>query len=261
MRAARKSLLLISILAGLLVACGGPATTSEPSADPGSIACTSRIITDWLIAFGTLLLAFVAIFQDWIRARVWHPELHVCMDFTPPYCHKAILRGRQVRIEADCYYFRLRVSNSGHHRAEMVEVYAAQLSKQQADGSFKEMNSFLPMNLLWSHINKPYDAISPEMEKLCNLGHIVEPPERSSFAMEDDPRLGIPPDKTVFSFDVATPSYTMSHLIPPGIYHLDLLVAAANAKRVKKTVEIIVTGKWFDDEERMLGEGIAIRTL
>jgi len=225
----------------------------------------STIITDWLIAIGTILLFFVAIFQDKIRSWLTRPKLGVSVDIVPPDCHKAIMKATdsrgQVIGEASCYYFRPRVSNSGNQRAEMVEVFAAELSKQQADGSFKKMHSFLPMNLLWSHINEPFLGISPGMEKLFNLGHILEPAERVSFGNEDDPRLGFRADQTIFSFDVERPSYTMSHLIPPGTYRVVLLVGAANASPIRRVVEIVLTGDWYDEEERMLGEGIGIRML
>lgn len=226
-------------------------------------------LADWIVAAGTVVMAAVAviaIFQDKIRAWLMRPKLTVSIDVAPPDCHKTILasfdRQGQVIDKADCYYFRLRVRNSGNQRAEMVEVFAAELSKRQADGSFKKMDSFLPMNFLWSHIRKPFrDAISPEMEKLCDLGHIIEPAKRSRFGTEDNPQLSVPTNQTIFSFDLEVQSFTMSHLIAPGTYRLALLVGAANAKPVRKTVEIVLTGDWYDDEARMLGEGIGIRML
>jgi hypothetical protein len=81
----------------------------------------------------------------------------------PPDCHKTPVSSTQ---EVDGYYFWIRVKNSGNQRAELVEVFAAELLKQQADRSFKKMESFLSMNLLWTHIDRPFfDAISPGMEK------------------------------------------------------------------------------------------------
>lgn len=226
-------------------------------------------VADWIVAAGTgvmAIVAVVAIFQDRIRAWLTHPTLSASIDVSPPDCHKTTVasytpQGQIVR-RADCYYFRLRVKNSGNQRAEMVEIFAGELSKRQADGSFRKMDSFLPMNLLWSHIRKPFrDAISPGMEKLCDLGHIVDPAQRSKFPMEGNPQLGVPAGQTIFSFDLEVQSFTMSHLIPPGTYRLTVLVGAANAKPVRKTMEIVLTGDWYDDESRMLGEGIGIRTL
>jgi hypothetical protein len=64
------------------------------------------------------------------------------------------------------------------------------------------------------------------------------------FEGEDNPQLGIPADKTIFSFDLEVKPFTMSHLIPQGKYHLALQIAAANTEPVKKTLEITLTGNW-----------------
>ncbi len=53
----------------------------------------------------------------------------------------------------------------------------------------------------------------------------------------------------------------MSHLIPQGKYRLLLQIAAANKKPVKKTLEITLTGNWYDDEARMFSDGIGIRMI
>lgn len=165
-------------------------------------------------------------------------------------------------IEASCYYFKLRVKNSGEHRAEWVEVFAAELLKKQADGSFKKMDLFLPMDLLWSHSKKPFIvAISPEIERHCTLGHIISPKMRSQFPSEDNPQLGISDNETIFCFDTEVRPNTLCYLVPPGTYRMVLIISAANTKPVKKTVEINHTGKWYDEESEMFSKGIEIRIL
>ncbi len=218
-------------------------------------------MTDWLIAIGTISLAVIAAFQDKIRGWIMRPKLDIVLDARPPDCHKTWLKSASQSIQVECYYFRLRVKNSGNHRAELVEVFATGLEKQQADDSFSEVESFLPLNLRWSHISKTFvDAISPGMEKHCDIGHIIDPAQRATLHMEDDPSLGVP-DKTLLSFDFVVKPYTMSHLIPPGKYRLSLLIGASNTKPVKKTIEINVTGDWYSNEAEMLREGIGIRML
>src|SRR3972149_450001 len=135
------------------------------------------------------------------------------------------------RDDSAGYYLRFRVKNSGNLRAELVEVYAAELLKRQADGSFKRQDWFLPMNLRWSHTGQPFlDAISPGMEKHCDLGHILKPNMRAFFPAEENPSLGVGRDATLLSLDLQVQPFTMSHLLPPGPYRLRLPIAAANAK-------------------------------
>lgn len=225
--------------------------------------------TDWLIALGTIglfLIAIVGIFQDRIRAWLKHPTLNLLIDVSPPDCHKTTLKKftpqGQVATQADCYYFRIIIENSGNQRAEHVEVFAKELLKQGANGVFRIVNSFLPMNLVWSYYKKPFlEAISPGMKKHCDLGYVIDPNMRSQFPLEDNPALNVPPVNTIFSLDVVVKTFTLNHLIPPGTYRLALQIAAANADPVTETLEITLTGNWYTNEQDMFDRGIGIRKL
>jgi hypothetical protein len=219
-----------------------------------------------LLAAATVALAFVAAFQDRIRSWLRQPRLDVTISVAPPDCHKTELRGRTVSgqvIGAECYYFRLRVKNVGNERAEFVEVFAADLSRCQADGAYKKVTSFLPMNLVWSHILAPYTpAISPGMEKHCDLFHITYPAKRARFGAEDDPGFSSgSPQQTLLNFDVEVKPNTLGFLVPPGEYRLVVVVGAANSRPKQQVLEINHTGKWFADQETMLTQGIGIRVV
>ncbi len=222
------------------------------------------ILAAYLTAFGTLALAFVAAFQDKIRAWLFHPQLTASISVAPPDCHKTILNlanAGVVYAKIDCYYFRLRIKNSGNQRAELVEVFASELLRQQADGSFLKVETFLPMNLLWTHIARPFfDAISPGMEKHCDLGSIIKPTDRFKLGATEIP-IDSKSDTPILSLALEVKPTSKSHLINPGKYKLVLLIGAANAKPVSKTIEINLTGCWYDDESRMLREGIGIRMI
>lgn len=241
-------------------------------------------ITDWIVALGTAvlaLLAIAAIFQDKIRSYITRPVLHVAISTKPPDSHKTRMRyspeyqgGVSVLPSPgdprswpreqviDTYYFRLRVSNSGNQKAESVEVFATELRKQQADQTYSIVESFLPMNLVWSHYgNILFPAISPETYKHCDLLHVLNPKGRETVSAEHRTWPNIASDRTVLSFDTAVKPYTLSHLVPHGKYHLDILVSAANAKVIKKTLEIILTGEWYDEETDFLSQGIGITLL
>jgi hypothetical protein len=235
------------------------------------------MIPDWLSAIGTLLAVvaalFIAVFQDWLRSIFNRPRLEVSISLNPPYCHKIVkyftypplalgnpLYGKQ--YQADFYYFRLQIKNNGGIRAEHVEVYAAELTKQVADGSFQLVETFTSMNLIWSNIGQAYlPAISPKMEKLCDLGHIIDPDKRKMVFEDNNPNLNVSPSETTFSFDVEVISDTRGHVIEPGRYRLKLITGAANSQPIEKTLEINLTGKWYDDERKMLAEGISIAIL
>jgi hypothetical protein len=215
-----------------------------------------------------LLVALaIAVFQDKMRAWFMRPKLDVSIDVTPPDCLKIPLcrygpDGTQ-EVVADTYQLRLRVTNWGHQKAESVYVFASKLSRRQADDTFKEENSFLPMDLLWAGYRQPFfpAAISPKMCRHCDLAHVIEPHKRAGCTMENRTWPNVPAGKTILSFDIAVKHSTLSHLLPPGKYRLDLAVAAANAEPVWKTLEISLTGDWYDDEQRMFREGVGVRIL
>jgi len=239
-------------------------------------------IADWIVAAGTVVLALVAIiaiFQDRIRMWLLRPRLQLEMNLKPPDCHKTKMhyryeyRGgvsilpsdpREIPRSqiVDTYYFRLRISNVGNVKAESVEVFAADLYGLQADGTYETVDSFLPMNLVWSHYRNVFlPAISPGTYKHCDIGHVIDPEHRSSIPEEDKDWPNINPDEAIFSFDTAVKPFTLSYLIPPGKYKLSIIVAASNAKPISKTLEINVTGNWYDEERKMLSSGIGIKII
>ncbi len=232
-------------------------------------AAVALVIVTGLLAIATFALAAIAAFQDRIRAWLVHPRLHMSVTLAPPDCVKTTFSvggwwSGVPLTHYECYYLRMRVhNNEGNERAEHVEVYASVLSRQQADGSFRLVPSFLPMNLLWSHVRLMYlDAISPGMEHLCDIGHVFNPSIRATAT----PTVKLPSEITdgqagSLVLDVQAPPLTMSHVLAPGKYRLEIMIGAANSNPIKKTLEISVTGRWFDDQATMLGEGVGLRIV
>ncbi len=224
------------------------------------------MINSNLVFVAIIVLAIVAVFQDKIRAWLRRPKLNLSFRLSPPDCHKVTLASYnpqgQVADRADSYYFRVRIKNQGNQPAERVEVFASELFKEDSDGGFKKLDTFLPLNLVWTNMRQTFfDIILPGMERQCDLGHILEPNKRMRFKMENNPELGISKDKTVFAFELEPKPFTLSHIVPAGKYRLVLLLAAANARPVKKTLELNLTGNWHDDEGKMLNQEIDIRIV
>jgi hypothetical protein len=177
--------------------------------------------------------------------------------------HERKWREKRARVEQeefiDGYYVRLRVSNSGRGKAELAEVFVTELLEKQPDGTFEHVKRFLPQNLRWSHINESfYPALSPGMEKNCDLGFMVDPRKRDP---EDNVRLNASSAKTLFNFAVEVQTSTLNHVIKPGIYRLTLQVAAANAKPRTFKFLMDLNGDWFENEDDMLNKGLRINPL
>lgn len=77
------------------------------------------------------------------RGRVQAPLGEAQERLTELFEHEIARRDKRAKLEAelpvDTHYFRLRVRNSGRGRAEMVEVFALELTRQQEDGLFRKV--------------------------------------------------------------------------------------------------------------------------
>ena len=215
-----------------------------------------------LTAIGTFLVVVVALFREEITQLWRRPRLIVQARLAPPDCHKTRLDYRdstgRVLHGPDCYYLRLWVENVGRQRAEQVQVYLAKLYRQRADKTFAEERAFLPMNLRWSHTGEVFaQGISRDMGRHCDLGHVLDPSKRPP----EESLKTVNPADTLLSLDLEVKPNTQSHLLSPGVYRLDLKVAATNARPRTKKIELTVTGHWFADEAGMFKDGIGLVEL
>ncbi|MGD0266196.1 MAG: hypothetical protein ABSD47_14750 [Candidatus Methylomirabilota bacterium] len=224
----------------------------------------SMLIATWLSAVGTILLAFVAVFQDWLRRLVLRPRLTLEVTNRPPDCHLTTVffsfLGKFGNVP--CYYFRFLVGNSGNQSATNVEVVAACLHRRQADGIFRKVEAFPPLNLLWSHYLQPhYASINPSSPKHCDLGRILEPKVRGDIPQIEGAEPPGYAGKALMSLALAVKPNTLTHWLVPGVYRLELQASASNAAPTRRTLEISLAGDWFDDEQKMLSEGIGLRFI
>lgn len=160
---------------------------------------------------------------------------------------------------ANSIYLRLWVKNVGNATAKNVEVYAKELRRKRADGTWERVALFPPMNLKWANAGGLiyFPNIAPEMGKHCDLGHIVDPGRRH-LLREDNPKLQLNNDQASLAFDLMVVPNHRGHIIGPGEYQLDLLVAAENARPLACRVSISLRGLWDPDETRMLRDGVGV---
>jgi hypothetical protein len=229
-------------------------------------------IADWIQAGLTFLAVLVALFKEDITRKWRRPDLKASIRPSAPDRVKTKIYFRQdhgVTTQGDCYYLRIWVENEGKRQAKDVEVFAAELQRCVADGHFERVGRFLPMDLTWTHsLGKPgsrtHRDISPKMGKHCDLGYILKPAGRQTAVDQGFTALtlpDVPDDQTVLALTTEKKPSTLGHLIGPGEYRLKIEVAAANQKPVPKNFKIVLSGAWYDDETKMLSEGIRIEEL
>ncbi|HUU27751.1 MAG TPA: hypothetical protein VM123_08065 [archaeon] len=213
----------------------------------------------WLTPIVALFAAFYAVYRDSILAWKRRPKLSVEFNFIPPDCQKEIINN-----SIDSYYFRIRVKNEGKTEADRVEVMIYNLR----DNADKKVPNFLPMNLKWTHrdFEQPnqkitMDCIPQGMEKLCDIGKIIDPKERNRLPNENEKSTRFEENKTIFSFEVYPKPNSLFHLIPKGRYNFNLKIGASNCKSIDAIIEIDFNGEWSYEENKMLKKNISIRLL
>jgi hypothetical protein len=214
----------------------------------------------WFSGSATFTAALVALFKDWILTFFYRPVLHAVLDDRAPIVEKTAISRNGHTIP--CYYLRLWISNEGNVAAEQVQVFAADLERRSADGHFRPVPGYIPMNLRWTHGVQPgnraevfSEIISPKMGRFCDIGRIVDPTKRLEVG---DDRPDFEPDQPVLSLSLEVFPSTGSHLIGPDVYRLTLKVAAKNRRPESYTLEITFSA-WYDDYVKMREDGIGMR--
>src|SRR6267142_2680479 len=223
----------------------------------------------WVTAIATLLLAALALFQDFLRRLVWKPKLELDIHPRPPDFHRtewahSILQSvydastkevvqRTLQLSSPCYYFRIRVMNKGNCEAKDVEIYAKDL-QELVEGEFRSVPRFSPMDLLWADVRTPVlPILIPELPKLCDLAHMVAPSAKDYLDLD---LQGVDKTKAILVLDLQVTPNSKGHLIGPGHYRLALALAAANATPCEYVLDITVTGDWYDEADKMFADGV-----
>jgi hypothetical protein len=55
--------------------------------------------------------------------------------------------------------------------------------------------------------------------------------------------------------------FSRGHLLGAGTYRFGLIVAASNSRPQPYNLEVVVTGKWFLEEDKMFSDGFGMRLL
>ncbi|MCI0662201.1 MAG: hypothetical protein L0220_14115 [Acidobacteria bacterium] len=226
-------------------------------------------------AAATTAAVFVALFREPFFSWWRRPKLTVRAGQSPPDIDKIpfvetyvsgsyLSQPRPIAMSfTDSYYLRLWIKNEGKSRAEKVQVFVIGVYREIANHTLVPVDSFLPMNLRWAFGTETNpvvfaDGISPGMGVHCNFARVLDPKQRISLG-DEHPEAG--PGQTVLHIETELKPTNLCNVLPPGTYHLELMLAGANCKPTSHTVEITLTGKWFDDRERMLRDGVTMRVV
>lgn len=231
------------------------------SGQTAAIGLSSGTVADWFVASGTIILAFVALCQQWIHERFYRPVFRVSSKTAPPDCVWAPIHDRNSgTFVSDAVYLRLFIENIGNATAKNVEVFAKSLRRVRGDGTLEPLSRFPPMNFVWANLDSIYfPHIAPGMGKHCNVAHISDPAHQMDLG-EKSTSMTVGPSthQTRLVFELMVKPSNRSHIFGPGKYSLEIMVAADNARPITRIVIIVLRGQWAPSEEQMLGDEVGI---
>jgi hypothetical protein len=219
-------------------------------------------LAQWIGAVATSLAVVVALFKDAIVGCLLRPKLTIRIKPTYPDCVKMPVSFSRVgspQWTGEAYWLRLWVENTGHRRAEKVQVFLSSVRrKQRAGGSFEPVERFIPMNLRWSNTDffKPEiyaDGISPKMGKYCDLACISDP---------TNPMLQPLPDvvagQATLDLWVEVFPSDQGNRLSPNEYELEIKTAGSNCPPMTHHISLNLKGQWFADEKKMFSDGVGV---
>jgi len=95
--------------------------------DPNPTVVCGSSAAEWFAGVGTLVLAFVAVFHQWLQQLIVRPKLELSARVSRPDAEKS----RWGKSDTDVYYFRLGVTNAGNKAAHDVQIYLASVDRVQ----------------------------------------------------------------------------------------------------------------------------------
>jgi len=212
-----------------------------------------------------LFVGSIALFHQ----RIWNyftkPKLDIELNLKSPDCHRTEIGSPQQRFP--CYYFRLRIYNRGESLSKDVEVIIQELWIDR-NGRFERDGTFLPLNLVWSHMrsltgsqpaileNIPV-VIFNQADQTLQIRQNIPPFNAFRFCdllfirHEKDPNQEGRNGSLQFRFDFFIESFARSNKQDPGNYKIKLTVLASNSEPKDQWFQIRWTGKWAEKEEKM----------
>jgi len=210
-----------------------------------------------LTAIGTVgavgIALVLALWGEKIGRLVVRPKLSLKARVRRP---DSVSTKRQTSTGAyagTAYFFRLAIRNRGNTAARDVQVFLDSV-EQIVNGKPKKVAECTPMNLLWSNRgNATLPTLLPEMPPTyCDLVHVEEPMPGS-----DLPEQG----NALLVLDVEFPSNTGGHVLGAGTYLVRIILAAANCRPRYYKLEVIFSGSWFNQEDKMFDVGFKMHAV
>ena len=178
------------------------------------------------MAVGTVAVAILAIWGDWVRERLAGPKL--LLSLHDP-------EGEPINVSdgTPSRYYHLKVCNGRRWAlGRNVRVLLTKINKPAADGAFQGVAHSGPLQLTWQypHFHPLFPTIGPD--DICDLGDLQK---GRCFKL------------SLHFF----PNNFQGVLKEPGKMRVEIIAAADNAESKPLLIESAWDGQWSDDTNQM----------
>lgn len=196
-----------------------------------------------VLAATTFLAVLVALLQEPIKKFLSRAKIKVEIKKLPPDCHQILLTNQQTGEPMGyTIYSRIRITNeSTINTASNVEVFISHFWKIDKRGKREEIQTFLPMNLKWSHTHEIRTPVLPAFYRYCDFG---------SFRKTNNNSVLLLLDTIVQPNPVA--NGVVPNIIEPGKYEFEVVVSGENVPPQIKRWTLNFISEWKDKESEML---------
>lgn len=186
----------------------------------------TQLIIQGAAAIGTIAVAIMAIWGEWVRGKVAGPKLQLSLH-DPEGEPLTLTDGTPAR------FYHLKVQNNRRWAAaKEVRVVLTKLNKPAADGSFPSAPLSGPLQLTWQHSQFHYVTSTIGRDDICDLGFL-----RRGLGFSLSPYV------LANNFD--------GHLTTAGKMRAEVIAVADNGESSPLLIEIAWDGQWSEDTKEM----------
>lgn len=204
---------------------------------------TWQTITSLVLSVVAVLALVAALFQERLRQWVAQAKLDMSIRVAPPDTHQVDLTTADGVKVATAIYARIRVTHKSGASARDAEIMVTRLWRFDAEDAKTEVESFIPLPLVWSHTKPPSTTarVPRGLLRHCDL---------AEFTRGDDETL-LQLTTAVRPNPVGGSEHPPTRLVP-GKYEFEVVLAGENVKPARRRWAVEFSPEWSEDETTML---------
>jgi hypothetical protein len=187
-----------------------------------------KLIADAGTAVGTLAVAVMAVWGDWVRSKFFSPKLEVRLVDSKGDFNHITPTMQKVR------FFHLVISNKRRTLATNCRVMLRDIQKKAPNGQLQPLPTVYPLQLIWTPAEMGIYAQNISKDAVVDLGHVAEGADRFQLSI------------------LVRPNNFRGDVFPGETARYGIGIDADNfSSKDLHYFDVSWDGKWSDDSDQM----------